>query len=113
IPKGRSDSASLDCVLELLWHGGRSLPHALAMLVPEAWENHQTMDEAKRAFYEYHSFLLEPWDGPASVVCTDGRWLAAVLDRNGLRPNRFTITRDGLVVLGSESGALQIPVDEI
>ncbi|MCB0322996.1 MAG: glutamate synthase subunit alpha [Bdellovibrionales bacterium] len=113
MPPGRSDSAYLDAALELLLHGGRTLPHALAMLIPEAWEEDRTMDARKRAFYEYHSFLMEPWDGPASLVCTDGTFLAATLDRNGLRPSRFTITTDGLVVLGSETGALPIAADRV
>ncbi|NQU37756.1 MAG: glutamate synthase subunit alpha, partial [Actinobacteria bacterium] len=101
-----SDSASFDEVLELLYLGGRSLPHAVLMMIPEAWENNMSMDPARRAFYEYHSTLMEPWDGPASVSFTDGDLMGAVLDRNGLRPGRFWITNDGLVVLGSEAGVL-------
>ena len=103
-----SDSASFDEVLELLYLGGRSLPHAVLMMIPEAWENNMSMDPARRAFYEYHSTLMEPWDGPASVSFTDGDLMGAVLDRNGLRPGRFWITDDGLVVLGSEAGVLDL-----
>lgn len=103
-----SDSASFDEVLELLYLGGRSLPHAVLMMIPEAWENNLSMDPARRAFYEYHSTLMEPWDGPASVSFTDGDLIGAVLDRNGLRPGRFWITADGLVVLGSEAGVLEL-----
>ncbi len=104
---GASDSASFDEVLELLHMGGRSLPHAVLMMIPEAWQNHEEMDPARRAFYEYHSALMEPWDGPASVVFTDGIQIGAVLDRNGLRPSRYWITEDGLVVLASEAGVLE------
>ncbi|MEU6441030.1 glutamate synthase large subunit [Streptomyces sp. NPDC047046] len=103
-----SDSASFDEVLELLHLGGRSLPHSVLMMIPEAWENHASMDPARRAFYEYHSALMEPWDGPAAVAFTDGVQIGAVLDRNGLRPGRYWVTDDGLVVLGSEVGVLDI-----
>ncbi|MGW5239795.1 glutamate synthase large subunit [Monashia sp. NPDC004114] len=103
-----SDSASFDEVLELLHLGGRSLPHAVLMMIPEAWENHETMDPARRAFYEFHSTFMEPWDGPANVCFTDGTLVGAVLDRNGLRPGRYTVTDDGLVVLASESGVLEL-----
>jgi glutamate synthase (NADPH/NADH) large chain len=103
-----SDSASFDEVLELLYLGGRPLPHAVLMMIPEAWENHTEMDPARRAFYEYSSSLMEPWDGPASVSFTDGRVIGAVLDRNGLRPGRFWVTDDGLVVLASEAGVLDL-----
>ncbi|MGH3874812.1 MAG: glutamate synthase large subunit, partial [Pseudonocardiaceae bacterium] len=103
-----SDSASFDEVLELLHLGGRSLPHAVLMMIPEAWENHDEMDPARRAFYEFHSTLMEPWDGPALVAFTDGTVIGAVLDRNGLRPARFWVTEDGLVVLASEVGVLDI-----
>ncbi|MCB1270096.1 MAG: glutamate synthase subunit alpha, partial [Microthrixaceae bacterium] len=103
-----SDSASFDEVLELLYLGGRSLPHAVLMMIPEAWENNPDMDPARRAFYQYHSSLTEPWDGPASVSFTDGRIIGAVLDRNGLRPGRFWVTSDGLVVLASEAGVLDL-----
>jgi glutamate synthase (NADPH/NADH) large chain len=105
---GGSDSASFDEALELLHLGGRSLPHAVLMMIPEAWENNPTMDPARRAFYEYHATFMEPWDGPANVCFTDGTQIGAVLDRNGLRPGRFWVTDDGLVVLGSEAGVLDI-----
>ncbi|MES9553559.1 glutamate synthase large subunit [Streptomyces sp. NPDC007076] len=103
-----SDSASFDEVLELLHLGGRSLPHSVLMMVPEAWENHGSMDPARRAFYQYHSTMMEPWDGPACVTFTDGTQVGAVLDRNGLRPGRYWVTDDGLVVLSSEVGVLDI-----
>ncbi|MDF6021716.1 glutamate synthase large subunit [Streptomyces sp. JH34] len=103
-----SDSASFDEVLELLHLGGRSLPHSVLMMVPEAWENHASMDPARRAFYQYHSTMMEPWDGPACVTFTDGVQVGAVLDRNGLRPGRYWVTDDGLVVLSSEVGVLDI-----
>jgi glutamate synthase (NADPH) large chain len=106
--EGASDSASFDEVLELLHLGGRSLPHAVLMMIPEAWENNADMDPARRAFYQYHSMLMEAWDGPAAVCFTDGSLIGAVLDRNGLRPGRFWITDDGLVVLGSEAGVLEL-----
>jgi glutamate synthase (NADPH/NADH) large chain len=105
---GGSDSASFDEALELLHLGGRSLPHSVLMMIPEAWENNPTMDPARRAFYEYHATFMEPWDGPANVCFTDGAQIGAVLDRNGLRPGRFWVTDDGLVVLGSEAGVLDI-----
>ncbi len=105
---GASDSASFDEVLELLHLGGRSLPHAVLMMIPEAWENHAEMDERRRAFYEFHASLMEPWDGPACVVFSDGTQVGAVLDRNGLRPSRYWVTDDGLVVLASEVGVLDI-----
>ncbi|MFC6238661.1 glutamate synthase large subunit [Longivirga aurantiaca] len=105
---GGSDSASFDEVLELLHLGGRSLPHAVLMMIPEAWQNHTEMDPARRAFYEFHATLTEPWDGPADVCFTDGTVIGAVLDRNGLRPGRFWVTDDGLVVLASEAGVLDI-----
>jgi glutamate synthase (NADPH/NADH) large chain len=110
---GASDTASFDEVLELLHLGGRSLPHAVLMMIPEAWENHTHMDPARKAFYRFHASLMEPWDGPANVSFTDGTVIGAVLDRNGLRPGRFWITADGLVVLGSEAGVLDIPADQI
>ncbi|MEU6116380.1 glutamate synthase large subunit [Streptomyces sp. NPDC047117] len=103
-----SDSASFDEVLELLHLGGRSLPHSVLMMVPEAWENSPSMDPARRAFYQYHSTMMEPWDGPACVTFTDGTQVGAVLDRNGLRPGRYWVTDDGLVVLSSEVGVLDI-----
>ncbi|GDX17031.1 glutamate synthase [Actinomycetes bacterium] len=105
-----SDSASFDEVLELTHLGGRSLPHSILMMIPEAWENNPSMDPARRAFYEYHASIMEPWDGPACVTFTDGHLIGAVLDRNGLRPGRFWVTDDGLVVLASESGVL--PIDQ-
>ncbi|WP_116110651.1 glutamate synthase large subunit [Amycolatopsis ruanii] len=108
ITRGASDSASFDEVLELLHLGGRSLPHAVLMMIPEAWENHEEMDQARRAFYEFHSTLMEPWDGPALVSFTDGTQIGAVLDRNGLRPARYWVTEDGLVVLASEVGVLEL-----
>ncbi|MDQ1705084.1 MAG: glutamate synthase large chain, partial [Frankiaceae bacterium] len=103
-----SDSASFDEVLELLHLGGRSLAHAVLMMIPEAWENHAEMDEARRAFYRFHSCLMEPWDGPACVSFTDGTVVGAVLDRNGLRPARYWVTDDDRVVLASEVGVLDI-----
>ncbi|NYF99587.1 glutamate synthase (NADPH/NADH) large chain [Janibacter cremeus] len=108
-----SDSASFDEVLELLHLGGRSLPHAVLMMIPEAWENHATMDPALRDFYEFHSMFMEPWDGPACVTFTDGRLVGAVLDRNGLRPGRYQVSDDGLVVLASETGVLDIEPEHV
>jgi glutamate synthase (NADPH) large chain len=103
-----SDSGSFDECLELLHLGGRSLPHALLMMIPEPWENHEEMDERRRAFYRFHSTLIEPWDGPALIAFTDGTVIGAVLDRNGLRPGRYWVTSDGLVILASEVGVLDI-----
>ncbi len=108
VTAGGSDSASFDEVLELLYMGGRSLPHSVLMMIPEAWENNASMDPSRRAFYEFHSTLMEPWDGPACVVFTDGAQIGAVLDRNGLRPSRYWVTDEGLVVLASEVGVLDI-----
>jgi len=108
-----SDSASFDEVLELLYLGGRSLPHAVLMMIPEAWENHATMPQHRRDFYAFHASLMEPWDGPACVTFTDGHQVGAVLDRNGLRPSRFWVTDDGLVVLASEVGVLDIPQEKV
>ena len=105
---GGSDSASFDEVLELLHLAGRSLPHAVLMMIPEAWENNPAMDPARRAFYEFHANFMEPWDGPANVCFTDGTQIGAVLDRNGLRPGRFWLTEEGLVILASEAGVLDI-----
>ena len=105
---GGSDSASFDEVLELLHLSGRSLPHAMLMMIPEAWENSKTMSETKRAFYRYHGSLIEPWDGPASVAFTDGTIIGAVLDRNGLRPSRYWVTEDDLVIMASEVGVVNI-----
>lgn len=110
---GASDSASFDEVLELLHMGGRSLPHSVLMMIPEAWENHAEMDDQRRAFYEFHASLMEPWDGPACVVFTDGSQIGAVLDRNGLRPSRYWVTDDGLVVLASEVGVLDIEPSKV
>jgi glutamate synthase (NADPH) large chain len=103
-----SDSASFDACLELLYLGGRSLPHAVLMMIPEPWENNAGMDPARRAFYRFHASLMEPWDGPALIAFTDGTTIGAVLDRNGLRPGRYWVTSDGLVVLASEVGVLDI-----
>jgi glutamate synthase domain-containing protein 2/glutamate synthase domain-containing protein 1/glutamate synthase domain-containing protein 3 len=111
-PNG-SDSAMFDNALELLTHTGRSLPHAVMMMIPEAWQNHESMSESKRAFYEYHACLMEPWDGPASIAFTDGTVVGAVLDRNGLRPSRYVVTKDGFVVMASEVGVLDIPPDNV
>ena len=113
VTDGGSDSASFDEVLELLHLGGRSLPHAVLMMIPEAWENHAEMEEARRAFYEFHSNFMEPWDGPANISFTDGTVIGSVLDRNGLRPGRFWVTDDGLVVLASETGVLDIDQSKI
>ncbi len=108
IQPGLSDSACLDQAVELLYHTGRSLPHVMMMLIPEAWQNHKTMSPEKKAFYEYHSTLMEPWDGPASIPFTDGSCLGAILDRNGLRPSRYVVTKDGYVIMGSETGIVDI-----
>ena len=113
IPPGVSDSAALDSAVELLTMGGRSLPHVMAMLIPEAWDADITMSAEKRAFYEYHASLTEPWDGPAAVAFTDGRMVGATLDRNGLRPARYLITKDGLLVMSSETGVLPFAPEEI
>ncbi|MFW5899444.1 MAG: glutamate synthase central domain-containing protein, partial [Jiangellaceae bacterium] len=106
--EGASDSATFDEVLELLHLGGRSLPHAVLMMIPEAWENHERMDPVRRAFYEFHSTIMEAWDGPASITFTDGTRVGSVLDRNGLRPGRFWVTDDGLVLMASEVGVLDL-----
>jgi len=111
--ENQSDSASLDNVLELLTLAGRPLAHSMAMLIPEAWEGNTGMTAERRAFYEYHASLMEPWDGPAAVAFTDGRQIAAMLDRNGLRPARYVVTADDFVVLSSEAGALPVPVENI
>lgn len=103
-----SDSASFDEVVELLYMSGRSLPHAMMMMIPEAWEKHSDIDENRKNFYEYHSMLMEPWDGPAAVIFTDGSLVGATLDRNGLRPGRYVVTDDGLVILASEIGVADI-----
>src|SRR5258706_8403093 len=109
-----SDSAMFDNCLEFLVLGGRSLPHAMMMMIPEPWSNHESMSDEKKAFYEYHAALMEPWDGPASIAFTDGIRIGATLDRNGLRPSRYYVTKDGLVVLASEVGVLpEIPADRV
>ncbi|MPZ23123.1 MAG: glutamate synthase large subunit [Dehalococcoidia bacterium] len=108
-----SDTATFDNVLEFLVMAGRPLPHAVLMMIPEAWAGHEAMDEDLRAFYEYHSCLMEPWDGPASIAFTDGTVIGAVLDRNGLRPSRYYVTKDGLVVMASEVGVLDIPPENV
>ncbi|HSK98737.1 MAG TPA: glutamate synthase large subunit [Rubrobacteraceae bacterium] len=113
IQPDQSDSASFDNALELLYLAGRSLPHAVAMMIPEAWENDDLMDEDRRAFYRYHSALMEPWDGPAAIAFTDGRVVGATLDRNGLRPARYSVTKDGRVVMASEDGALRISAEDV
>ncbi|GGB89454.1 glutamate synthase [Novosphingobium endophyticum] len=113
IPHGQSDTACLDNAFELLLAGGYSLSHAMMMLIPEAWAGNPLMDPKRRAFYEYHAALMEPWDGPAAVAFTDGRQIGATLDRNGLRPARFLVTDDGLCVMASESGVLPIKEDNI
>ncbi len=113
ITEGGSDSAIFDNVVEFLHMSGRSLPHAILMMIPEAWAGHETMDAKRKAFYEYHSCLMEPWDGPASIAFSDGELIGAVLDRNGLRPSRYYVTRDGLVVMASEVGVLDIPPENV
>jgi glutamate synthase (NADPH) large chain len=113
ITPGGSDSGSLDNAVEFLYQSGRSLPHVMAMLIPEAWAGNPDMDEDKRAFYEYHASLMEPWDGPAAIAFTDGRVIGATLDRNGLRPGRYIVTKDDLVVLASEAGVLDVPPQDI
>ncbi len=110
---GKSDSSSMDMVVELLLATGRSLPEVMMMMVPEAWEKHASMDENKKAFYEYSSCIMEPWDGPASIPFTDGKYLGALLDRNGLRPSRYSVTKDGYVVMSSETGVLDIAPENI
>ncbi|HEX2520395.1 MAG TPA: glutamate synthase central domain-containing protein, partial [Castellaniella sp.] len=111
--EGQSDTATFDNCLELLVMSGYSLAHAMLMMIPEAWEQHTHMDEHRRAFYEYHAAMMEPWDGPAAIAFTDGRQIGATLDRNGLRPARYLITDDDLVVLASEAGTLSIPEHRI
>ena len=103
-----SDSAMFDNCLEFLVLGGRSLPHAMMMMIPEPWSGHESMSEEKKAFYEYHGCLIEPWDGPASIAFTDGMKIGAVLDRNGLRPSRYYVTKDDRVIMASEVGVLDI-----
>ncbi len=108
-----SDSAMFDNCLEFLALGGRSLPHAVMMMIPEPWSAHESMSDEKKAFYEYHACLMEPWDGPASIAFTDGSQIGAILDRNGLRPSRYYVTKDGLVIMASEVGVLDIAPDRI
>jgi glutamate synthase (NADPH) large chain len=109
----QSDTATFDNCLELLTMAGYPLSQAVMMMIPEPWENHATMDERRKAFYEYHAAMMEPWDGPASIVFTDGRQIGATLDRNGLRPSRYCITDDDMVIMGSESGVLPVPESKI
>ena len=113
ILEGKSDSASMDMVVELLLMTGRSLPEAMMMVVPEAWERHQTMSDDKKAFYEYNACIMEPWDGPASIPFTDGNVIGALLDRNGLRPSRYTLTKSGFVIMSSEIGVLDIKPEDV
>ncbi len=113
IREGLSDTACLDNAVELLVKSGFGLARTMMMLVPEAWENHETMSQVKKDFYAYHACLMEPWDGPASIGFTDGKAIGAVLDRNGLRPSRYCVTKDGLVIMGSESGMLDIPPEDV
>ena len=113
ILKGKSDSSSMDMVVELLLATGRSLPEVMMMLVPEAWEKHTAMDDNKKAFYKYNACIMEPWDGPASIPFTDGKYIGALLDRNGLRPSRYSVTKDGYVVMSSETGVLDIAPENI
>jgi glutamate synthase (ferredoxin) len=108
-----SDSTIFDNTLELLTLAGRSLPHAMMMMIPEPWSGHESMSDAKKAFYEYHSCIMEPWDGPASVAFTDGTMIGATLDRNGLRPSRYYVTKDDLVIMGSEAGVLPVPPEDV
>jgi len=110
---GGSDSAMFDNAVELLLLSGRELPHALAMLIPEAWDGDATMNPDTKAFYEYHASLMEPWDGPAAMAFTDGRWIGATLDRNGLRPARYLVTHDGLLVMASETGVLPVKPEDV
>src|SRR5437016_4055494 len=111
--EGLSDSATFDNVLEFLVMNGRSLPHAILMMIPEPWQNHESMSPERRAFYEYHASLMEPWDGPASIAFTDGTVIGAVLDRNGLRPSRYYVTKDDMVIMASEVGVLDIPPERV
>ena len=109
----KSDSAQMDMVVELLLTTGRSLPEVMMMLVPEAWEKHHSMSDKKKAFYEFNSCIMEPWDGPASVPFTDGKYIGALLDRNGLRPSRYSVTKDGYVVMSSETGVVDISPENV
>ena len=113
IREGQSDTATFDNVLEFLVLTGRPLAHAVLMMIPEPWSNHESMSAERRAFYEYHATLMEPWDGPASIAFTDGRVIGAVLDRNGLRPSRYYVTTDDMVIMASEVGVLDIPPENV
>ena len=113
VSDGMSDSASMDMVVELLTHTGRSLPEIMMMMIPEAWEKHKTMSKERKAFYEYNGCIMEPWDGPASVPFTDGDYIGALLDRNGLRPSRYTITKSGKLIMSSEVGVVDIEPSDI
>ncbi|MFK7816491.1 MAG: glutamate synthase large subunit [Gammaproteobacteria bacterium] len=113
VQEGGSDSLTFDNVMEFLHMSGRPLSHAVLMMIPEAWSGHETMDPARKAFYEYHACLMEPWDGPASIAFTDGNVMGAVLDRNGLRPSRYYVTKDDMVIMASEVGVLDIPPENI
>jgi glutamate synthase domain-containing protein 2/glutamate synthase domain-containing protein 1/glutamate synthase domain-containing protein 3 len=113
VTEGGSDSAAFDSAVELLFQSGRSLPHAMAMLIPEAWSGNPHMDDDRRAFYEYHASLMEPWDGPAAMAFTDGRVIGAMLDRNGLRPGRYVVTNDDVVVLASEAGVVDVDASNV
>ncbi|WP_298550205.1 glutamate synthase large subunit [uncultured Algibacter sp.] len=110
---GKSDSASMDMVVELLTHTGRSLPEVMMMMIPEAWEKHKTMSKERKAFYEYNACLMEPWDGPASVPFTDGDYIGALLDRNGLRPSRYTVTKSGKLIMSSEIGVVEVAPEDV
>ena len=111
--EGGSDSAMFDNVMEFLHMAGRPLPHVVLMMVPEAWAGHETMPADRRAFYEYHACLLEPWDGPASIAFTDGEVIGAILDRNGLRPSRYYVTKDDMVIMASEVGVLEVAPENV
>lgn len=110
---GKSDSASMDMVVELLTHTGRSLPEVMMMMIPEAWEKHKTMSPERKAFYEYNACIMEPWDGPASVPFSDGDYVGALLDRNGLRPSRYTVTKSGKLIMASEIGVVDVPAEDV
>src|SRR5947207_9934110 len=113
IAPGGSDSANFDNAVELLFQAGRTMPHAMSMLIPEAWASNDHMNPAKKAFYEYHASLMEPWDGPAAIAFTDGRVIGATLDRNGLRPARYLVTYDGLVIMASETAVLPVKPGDV
>src|SRR6185369_2424866 len=108
-----SDSAAFDNAVELLVQSGRSLPHAIAMLIPEAWDRNPHLPPERRAFYEYHASIMEPWDGPAAMVFTDGRSIGATLDRNGLRPARYLVTKDDVIIMASETGVLPVKPEDV